>query len=298
MSRAERGAEASIRMSSGASAAYENPRSGRSICMLETPRSSRIASASMPLSASCPSTTAKSPRRKRACTPQRRWKRSKYGRTLASLSMAMNRPLPPRSAQRSAAWPPAPNVASMTVSPDSTARSSRTSSARTGTWSALSGCKAFRNNLRPPFDIFQLGLPGGAVPDLEELADARDDDVAREAGLPQETGRKGHASLLVELRLGTGREEITPHLARLAAELIEAGQLRAHEIVPALTRVHGETGIDSPRDDHTAREGLAKAGREREPVLVVDGVLVLAEEQGWTPSFCTTSPHFRPHSPT
>ena len=34
-----------MRMSSGASVAYEKPRSGRSICMLETPRSKRIASA-------------------------------------------------------------------------------------------------------------------------------------------------------------------------------------------------------------------------------------------------------------
>jgi hypothetical protein len=66
-----------MRMSSGASTAYEKPRSGLSICMLETPRSSRIASASTPLSASCPSTMEKSPRRKRDCTRALRWKRSK-----------------------------------------------------------------------------------------------------------------------------------------------------------------------------------------------------------------------------
>ena len=44
-SAAEGSEEGSIRMSSGASVAYENPRSGRSTCIDETPRSSRIASA-------------------------------------------------------------------------------------------------------------------------------------------------------------------------------------------------------------------------------------------------------------
>ena len=42
-----------MRMSSGASTEYEKPRSGRSSCIDETPRSSRIASARTPLSASC-----------------------------------------------------------------------------------------------------------------------------------------------------------------------------------------------------------------------------------------------------
>ena len=60
-----------MRMSSGASVAYEKPRSGRSICMRETPRSSRIASARTSFAASWASTTENSPRRKRAWTPAR-----------------------------------------------------------------------------------------------------------------------------------------------------------------------------------------------------------------------------------
>src|SRR5438309_167562 len=44
-------ADGSMRMSRGASAEYENPRSGLSICIEETPRSSRIASASTPFCA-------------------------------------------------------------------------------------------------------------------------------------------------------------------------------------------------------------------------------------------------------
>jgi len=91
--------DGSMRMSSGASVAYENPRSGRSICMLETPRSSRIASALSPFWASWPSTTAKSPRRKRAWAPQLCAKRSNRARASGSRSIAMKRPRPARSSR-------------------------------------------------------------------------------------------------------------------------------------------------------------------------------------------------------
>ena len=90
-------------MSSGASVAYENPRSGRSSCIEETPRSSRIASARTPFSASCGRTTPKSPRRRRACTPLPRSRRSKYVRTVGSRSTAISFPEPWRSATSSAA---------------------------------------------------------------------------------------------------------------------------------------------------------------------------------------------------
>ena len=68
-----------MRMSSGASVAYEKPRSGRSTCIEETPRSNRIASACTPFAASCASTSENSPRRKRPCAPVRFRTESKYG---------------------------------------------------------------------------------------------------------------------------------------------------------------------------------------------------------------------------
>src|SRR6188508_1549533 len=218
-----------MRMSSGASTAYEKPRSGRSICMLETPRSSRIASASTPFEPSWVRTTESSPRRKRACTPASRSKRSKNGRTLASRSMAMKRPFPRRPAARTRACPPAPKVASTTVSPGLTARSSRTSSARTGTWSVLLRCKALGNKLHTPFDLFDLLLPGCAVPDLDAVAHPGDDDLTTEARVSEQGRRHHHPALLVELGLGGARKHVPAHLARLLAEGVEPFQLRGHE---------------------------------------------------------------------
>src|SRR3954452_7863482 len=208
----------SIRMSSGASAAYENPRSGRSSCIEDTPRSRRIASARTPLSASCGRTTPKSPRSRRALTVARLVRRSKYVLAVGSRSIAISFPWPRRSAARSAAWPPAPNVASTTVSPGCTARQDRTSSARTGTWSASLGCKSFGNILSTPFDLGELALPGGAVPDLEVVVDPGDDDVAAELRVGDQRGRQAHAPLLVRRLFAGAGEEMAVHPPALLAE--------------------------------------------------------------------------------
>src|ERR687887_1351089 len=271
-------ADGSMRMSSGASAVYEKPRSGRSICIDETPRSSRIASVSTPFCASCSSTTAKSPRRKRSCTVVRCASRSKYARAPGSRSIAISLPRPPRSAASSAAWPPAPNVPSTTVSPGLTARSSRTSSARTGTWSVALVCKAFGNILRTPFDFGQLLAPRGAVPDLEPVVDARDDDFAAQLRVLDQLGRDHHAALFVAVGLGRPREEEALDAPPLRAERIHRGESRLDESTPIRTTVGVQAAVEASRDDHTVFEGFSELGRKSETVFVIDRVVVCAEK--------------------
>src|ERR1700746_48585 len=170
-----------------------------------------MASARTPLSASCGKTTPKSPRRSRVFTVVRLASRSKYVRAVGSRSIAISFPLPRRSPARIAACPPAPHVASMTVSPGRTARHSCTSSARTGTWSASLGCKTFGNILSTPFDLGELALPGGAVPDLEVVVDPGDDDVAAELRVLEQRGRDAHPPLAVRRRLAGAGEEVAVH---------------------------------------------------------------------------------------
>src|SRR3954449_8491788 len=271
-------AEVSMRMSRGASVAYENPRSGRSICIDETPRSSRIASASTPFPASCSSTTAKSPRRSRVCTPARFSKRWKYSRAPGSRSIATSLPLPRRSAASRAAWPPAPKVASTTVSPGRTARLSRTSSARTGTWSVALGCKTFGNMLRTPFDLGELASPRGAIPDLEVVVDARDDDVADELRVLQQRTGNPDPALLVELAFHSSRIEIALEPATLLAQGVELREARLDRLRPVGTGIGVQAPVEAAAHDHALREGLTKAGRKREAALVIDRVLVLTEK--------------------
>src|SRR5437016_8128582 len=223
-----------MRMSSGASAAYEKPRSGWSICMLETPRSKSTASARTPFDASCSSTTENSPRKKRPCTAVCRRKRSKYARAEGSRSIAISLPLPWRSAARISACPPAPKVASTTVSPGWTARQARTSSARTGTWSASLGCKTFGNILSTPFDLGELALPGGAIPDLEVVVDPGDDDVAAELRVGDPRGRQAHPPLFVRRRLAGAGEEVATHPPPLLAQRMEGGEGRVAVVGPSL----------------------------------------------------------------
>src|SRR5712691_3291951 len=275
-SAADSDAPGSMRMSSGASTAYEKPRSGRSICIDDTPRSSRTTSAWTPLSASCSSTRAKSPRRKRVCTDTPRAKRSKYSRAVGSRSIAISFPRPRRSAASSAAWPPAPKVASTTVSPGCTASRRRTSSARTGTWSVALGCKTFGNILRTPFDLCQVAAPGLAVPDLEPVVDAGHDDFPAELRVPDQGGRKHHAALLVEVGLGRRGEEVAVHLTAFLAERIQRGESRLDESSPILTTVGVEAPVEAARDDDTVLEGLPELGGKSETVLVIDRVLVSA----------------------
>src|SRR5581483_4684203 len=239
----------SIRMSSGASAAYEKPRSGRSSCIDETPRSRRIASAWTPLPASCGRTTPKSPRSRRVFTVVRFASCSKYVRAVGSRSIAISVPWPRRSAARIAAWPPAPNVASTTVSPGCTARLARTSSPRTGTWSASLGCKTFGNILSTPFDLGELALPRGAVPDLEVVVDAGDDDVAAELRVREQCGRKAHPALPVRRRLAGAGEEVTLHPPALLAERVQGGEGGVAVVLPRGRRPGIDTPVEASRDD-------------------------------------------------
>src|SRR3954452_23173787 len=116
--------------------------------------------------------------------------------------MATKRPSSPRSSASRRAWPPAPKVQSTTVSPGRTASSSRTSRASTGRCgSGAGGGQAFGNNLGAPFDVRKLAAPCVAVPDLEPVTQAGDDDVLAQRGVRQQRPAERDAALAVELAL-------------------------------------------------------------------------------------------------
>src|SRR4029078_3769703 len=200
------------------------------------------------------------------------------------------------------ARPPAPKVASTTVSPGRTARHSRTSAARTGTWSASLGCKTFGNILSTPFDLGELALPGRAVPDLEAVVDPGDDDVAAELRVLEQRGRDAHPPLLVRRRLAGAGIEVAMHPPPLLAQRRQSGESRVAVVRPAVRRPGPETAVEAARHDDAVLERPAEFRRKREPVLVVDRMLVLAQEhQGRSPyltPYWSTGPHFIPLWPT
>src|SRR5438874_6165061 len=132
--------------------------------------------------------------------------------------------------------------------------------------------------LRTPFDLRQLLTPGGAIPDLEVVVDAGDDDVAGELRVLDQRARKHQPPLLVELRLRRAGEEEPVEPAPFLAERIQRGELRVDESIPIRTMVGVETTVEAARDDDPLGEGFPELGRKGETVLVIDRVLVLAEE--------------------
>src|SRR5215208_636830 len=215
-------------MSSGASTEYEKPRSGRSTCIDDTPRSSSTTSASTAFEASCSRTIENSPRSSRAWSePKRRWNLSKYGRTLGSRSIAIRRPRPRRSSASSVACPP----------------------------------------------------PGGAIPDLQMIMDADDDDIPAELRVFAQMRRNDHAALPVEVGLGRGPEEVPPQAPPRLAERIHLGESRLDGSSPILTTVGEDAAVEPARENRPVCKGLTELGGKSEPMLVIDRVLVLAYEQ-------------------
>src|SRR5947207_6105967 len=132
--------------------------------------------------------------------------------------------------------------------------------------------------LRTPFDLGELAPPGSAVPDLEVVVDARDDDVADELRVLQQRTGNPDPALLVELALGGAGVEVALKPATLLAQRVELGEACLDRPRPVGAGIGVQAAVESAAHDHTLRERLPEAGREREAALVIDRVLVLAEK--------------------
>jgi hypothetical protein len=64
------------------------------------------------------------------------------------------------------------------------------------------------------------------------------------------------------------------------------------QALPGVTRIGGKAAVEPAGDDDPVLEGRAQLRRQRETVLVVEGVLMFTEQHGPPPP---TIPHFPPH---
>src|SRR5581483_10959586 len=103
--------------------------------------------------------------------------------------------------------------------------------------------------------------------------------------------------LLVELTLDGVRVHDALEAARFAAEGVEVGDA-ALAPRPLIPRKGDEARVQAAGHDDAALEGRPELRREREAVLVVDGVVVGAEEHSGAGSVPSTLPHSNPLNPT
>ena len=302
-------------MSSGASVAYEKPRSGRSICIDETPRSSRIASALTSFAASCVSTIEKSPRRKRTSTPV-------GGLEVVEVRLhgrvAVDRDELARAVEVLGEQTGVPAGAEGRV--DDRLAGLRRRGAR-GPRPRAPGCGQPRSWARrwatslalpsTPFccSVHASRLQTSRWSKTPAMTTSRPRPPASRSGWGTRT--RPCLSMAVVLRPG---EEEPAELAGLGSERIEVREPLLDEGIPACAGKDVDVGVEPLGDDDAVGEELAKPGRQGEPSLLVDRVLVGAVEHRPPVRSSTgvsstglssigvpvlpTEPHNRPLSPT
>src|SRR5215218_8683515 len=157
----------------------------------------------------------------------------------------MSRPSGPSRPATRRAWPPPPNVQSTATSPGCGSRSSISSPARTGTWVAVMSSR--------------MAKAGGDVGKL-----------VGEGGVVVGPG----AALGVE-RVGG---EVAVELARGLRQRVEPGERGGHVLVERLRRPHLYAALDALGQHDALTERGPELGRDREPVLGVEGVVEGAAE--------------------
>src|ERR1043166_6025952 len=97
--------------------------------------------------------------------------------------------------------------------------------------------------LRTPFDLPQMLVPGPAVPHLEVVPDAGDDDLAADPDALGERGRHDHAALLVRVGLGPPPEERPRHTAPLLQKGVEPREPLLDDALPVRARIAVEAPV-------------------------------------------------------
>src|SRR4051812_37048901 len=213
-------------------------------------------------------------------------KRSRHGASSAraakrssaagSRSTAMSSPSGPRRPATSRAWPPPPNVQSTATSPGCGSRSSISSPARAGTWVAVMSSRM----AKAAGDVGKLIRkrlvvvgPRAAAPDLEAVARARHHDVLGQLAVLEQEARDADAARRVELGVQRVRGEEAVQLARLLRQWVQARERRVHVAVVALRRPDLHAALDPLREDDALAQRSPELGRDRQPVLGVEGVV-------------------------
>src|SRR3954469_3255009 len=206
---------------------------------------------------------------------------AKRSSAAGSRSTAISVPSGPSRPAISRAWPPPPKVQSTAISPGRGSRTSISSPARTGTWVAVMSSRMAKAGgdvgklMRKRLVVVR---PGGAAPDLEAVARARDDDVLPELAVVEQEGRNPDAARGVELGVQRVRGEEAVELARRLGERVHPGERRLDVGVVGLRRPHLHAPLDPLREDDALAQRSPELRRDREPVLGIEGVVEGAAE--------------------
>src|SRR4051812_33225442 len=206
---------------------------------------------------------------------------AKRSSAAGSRSTAMSSPSGPRRPATSRAWPPPPKVQSTATSPGCGSRTSISSPASTGTWVAVMSTRIAKTAGDVGKFIRKrlvVGGPRGASPDLQALAGAGHDDVLRQLAVLEQEARDADTTCRVELGVQRVGGEEPVQLARLLRQRVLTRERRGHVGVVGLRRPDLHAPLDPLREDDALAQRSPELGRDRQPVLGVEGVVEGAAE--------------------
>src|SRR3954470_19076124 len=206
---------------------------------------------------------------------------SKRSSAAGSRSMQMSVPDGPiRSATRRA-WPPSPKVQSIAVSPGFGSSRSINSPARTGTCVRVMSrrmAKALRDLDDLAIQLLLVGLPAGAVPDLDVVEVAHHHDLLLDPRVVEQLLPERHAAGRVELHVPGVPREVAREAAALLGDRIEVAEEAVGEGLEGLRRPDRHAGLERLRENHSVGERGAELGGHVQPLLCVERVVELPAE--------------------
>src|SRR3954470_5143055 len=226
-------------------------------------------------------------RRKRVSQATSAASSSKRASAAGSRSMQTSVPVEPIRSATSRAWPPAPKVQSIAVSPRAGAVMSINSPASTGTWIGLMSrriAKALSHLPDLGVERLLLGAPALGAPDLEVVPHPDDHDLLLDPRVREQRRRYGHAAAAVQRDLEGVALVEAAELAVLRAHRVQVRERARDDRLVVGRRPEREAGLGVLGEDGAVLEERAESSRNAEPVLRVQRVLeVTTKSQGACP---------------
>src|SRR5918999_3976873 len=227
-------------------------------------------------------------RRKRVSQGTSRANSSKRSSAAGSRSMHTGPPAGPSRSAISRAWPPAPKVQSTAISPAAGAVRSISSAASTGTCVRLMSrriAKALGHLPDLGVQRLLLSTPTLFAPHLQVIAHANHHDLLLDPRVPKERRRQGHSARAVQVDLERVALVEARQLAVLGAHRVQLAQRPLDDRLVGLRGPDGDAGLRVLGENHSPGEGGAEPGRDAQPVLRVQRVLVVApkRQSSWSP---------------
>src|SRR3954451_22060105 len=170
----------------------------------------------------------------------------------------------------------------MAVSPGRGSSRSINSPASTGTWVRVMSrrmAKALRDLDDLAIQLLLVGLPAGAVPDLDVVEVAHHHDLLLDPRVVEQLLPERHAAGRVELHVPRVPREVAREAAALLRDRVEVAEEALGPLLEGLRCPQRHAGLERFRENHSIAEGGPELGGHVQSLLCVERVVELPAER-------------------